>query len=139
MNGILCAYLRATDPSAPSVETTALQPPSMASFTMFSGSKYAGIRRERRAGRMLDALVHGQDRDVAGATQAARVVHGLEAGQHARRPIRERHDPIVEVRPRQMQGLLRDRLAHVLEQAGVVPENLFEPAEARHTPFNPAD
>ncbi len=41
MNGILCAYLRATDPSTPSVEATALQPPSMASFTMFSGSKYS--------------------------------------------------------------------------------------------------
>ena len=39
MNGILCAYLRLTAPSTPSVEATALQPPSIASLTMFSGSK----------------------------------------------------------------------------------------------------
>jgi hypothetical protein len=43
MNGILWAYLRATEPSAPSVEVTALQPPSIASVTMFSESKYAGL------------------------------------------------------------------------------------------------
>jgi hypothetical protein len=42
-NGMRCAYLRATAPSTPSVEATALQPPSTASFTMFSGSKYAGF------------------------------------------------------------------------------------------------
>jgi hypothetical protein len=39
MNGILCAYLRDTAPSTPKVDATALQPPSMASFTMFSASK----------------------------------------------------------------------------------------------------
>ena len=39
MNGIRCAYFRATEPSTPSVLATALHPPSIASFTMFSGSK----------------------------------------------------------------------------------------------------
>ena len=39
MNGMRCAYLRETAPSTPSVEATALQPPSIASLTMFSGSK----------------------------------------------------------------------------------------------------
>src|SRR6185312_6199263 len=43
MNGILCAYLRANDPSTPNVDATALQPPSIASFTIFSGSKYCGF------------------------------------------------------------------------------------------------
>ena len=33
----------ATDPNTPNVEATALQPPSMASLTMFSGSKYIGF------------------------------------------------------------------------------------------------
>ena len=37
------AYLRPTMPSTPIVEATALQPPSMARRTMFSGSKYAGL------------------------------------------------------------------------------------------------
>ena len=39
MNGMWWAYLRAHAPSTPSVEATALQPPSIASLTMFSGSK----------------------------------------------------------------------------------------------------
>src|SRR5258706_7467098 len=43
MKGILCANFRATEPSTPNVEATALQPPSIASFTMFSGSKYWGF------------------------------------------------------------------------------------------------
>ena len=43
MNGILCAYLRETAPSTPTVEAIALVPPSIASWTRFSGSKYAGL------------------------------------------------------------------------------------------------
>jgi hypothetical protein len=39
INGILAAYFFDTAPSTPSVEATALQPPSIASLTMFSGSK----------------------------------------------------------------------------------------------------
>ena len=39
MNGILCAYLRETAPRTPTVEATALVPPSIASLTMLSGSK----------------------------------------------------------------------------------------------------
>jgi hypothetical protein len=39
MNGILCAYFRLTEASTPSVDATALQPPSSASRTMFSESK----------------------------------------------------------------------------------------------------
>ena len=37
------AYLRDMEPSTPRVEATALQPPSMASLTMFSGSMNAGL------------------------------------------------------------------------------------------------
>src|ERR1051325_11465860 len=43
MKGILGAYLRATEPSTPKVEATALQPPSIASFTRFSGSNYCWL------------------------------------------------------------------------------------------------
>ena len=39
MKGILYAHLRLTAPSTPRVEATALQPPSTASSTSFSGSK----------------------------------------------------------------------------------------------------
>ena len=39
MNGIRWACVRETAPSTPSVDATALQPPSIASSTMFPGSK----------------------------------------------------------------------------------------------------
>ncbi len=42
MNGIRCAHVRATEPRTPSVDATALHPPSWARRTMFSGSKYSG-------------------------------------------------------------------------------------------------
>ena len=43
MNGMRCAYRRDTAASTPNVDATALQPPSMASSTMFLGSKYFGF------------------------------------------------------------------------------------------------
>ena len=43
MNGMRWAYARRHAPSTPNVVATALQPPSMASSTMFSGSKYFGL------------------------------------------------------------------------------------------------
>ena len=81
MNGILCAYRRDIGPSTPNVVATALQPPSMASFTMFSGSKYIGFGRERRRAGVLDALVDREDRHVAGATEAAVAVQRGQVAQ----------------------------------------------------------
>jgi len=49
MNGIRCAYRRATVPSTPSVDATALHPPSIASRTMFSGSKNSGFGAKEAA------------------------------------------------------------------------------------------
>ena len=43
INGILCAYFRLTAPSTPSVDATALHPPSIARRTMLAGSKYSGL------------------------------------------------------------------------------------------------
>src|SRR3954465_762089 len=43
MNGNLCAHLRLTAPSTPIVDANALHPPSTASCTRFSGSKYFGL------------------------------------------------------------------------------------------------
>ena len=68
-------------PSTPNVVATALQPPSMASSTMLAGSKYIGLGRTTPLP-MLDALVHRQDRQVAGAGQPAVAVQLAEAAQH---------------------------------------------------------
>ena len=43
IKGILCAYFRETEPNTPRVEATALHPPSIANFRIFSGSKYIGF------------------------------------------------------------------------------------------------
>ena len=81
---------RATVPSTPSVDATALQPPSIASFTMFSGSKLRRVGRERRARRVLDALIDRKDRHVAGTREPAVVDERLQTRQHAYRAIRRR-------------------------------------------------
>jgi hypothetical protein len=43
MKGMRWAYWRATEPRTPKVDTTALQPASIARRTMFSLSKYRGL------------------------------------------------------------------------------------------------
>ena len=70
-NGILCAYLRATEPSTPSVEATPLQPALDRELHDVLGIEVRRVRRERRAGRVLDPLVDRQNRHVAGAGEAA--------------------------------------------------------------------
>jgi hypothetical protein len=84
MKGILWAYLRATMPRTPKVEATALQPPSMASFDDVLAVEVLRVLGEGRAGGVLDALVHGQDGDIAGAAEAAGVQH---AGEVASTPM----------------------------------------------------
>ena len=43
MKGIRCAQRRLIDPRTPKVDAKALQPPSTARRTRFSGSKYMGL------------------------------------------------------------------------------------------------
>ena len=73
-------------------------------------------RREARARRVLDALVDRQDRDVAGAAQAAGVEDRLEVAQHRGRPVGLRHDAIDEVGPGQVQVLLVEALRFVAQK-----------------------
>ena len=56
-----------------------------------------GVGCERRTRRMLDALIDGQDREIAGSAEPPVRVQRLEAAQHARRPITLGPDPIDEV------------------------------------------
>ena len=91
------------------------------------GVEVDGVRREARRARVLDALVDGQDRDVARPGQAAGVDEPLQVAQHGRGTIGVDEDPVDEVRARQVQVVLGDRLALVLEQAlGVVSEQLLQ-------------
>ena len=49
------------------------------------GIEIRRVLRERRAGRMLDALIDRQDRDVAGAAEPPVADERLQAAEHARR------------------------------------------------------
>jgi hypothetical protein len=72
---------------------------------------------------MLDALVHGQDGQVAGAGQPARAEQGGQAFHDRHAAVRGDEDPVHEVRAGQVQGLLGDGAADVPEQIfGVGPE-----------------
>ncbi len=85
-----------------------------------------GVGGKRRAGGVLDALVDRQDREVAGARQAAVVEERLQAAEDPGRPVAILPDPIDEVRPRQVQLLFRDGLGLVFEKAlGVRPKHFF--------------
>ena len=92
------------------------------------------VRGERRPRRVLDALVDRQNREVAGAGEAAAIEQRLQAGQHARRPIGSAVDALDVVGPGQMQLLLRNRLALVPQQRRRVgAEDLFQSRRAaRH-------
>src|SRR6202011_2733876 len=90
------------------------------------------VRGEGRPGRVLDALVDRQDREIARARETAVVEERLQAAQHTRRTIAGREDPRDEVRPREVELRLRDRLALVLEQVlGVISEDRLEFARRR--------
>ena len=55
------------------------------------------VRRElgeAGGGRVLDALVDGEDREVAGPGQAAGAVEGAEVAQYGRRAVRVREDVV---------------------------------------------
>ena len=79
----MCAYLRATEPSTPNVEATALHSPSIASLTIFSPSKYSGFLAKLAPRGMLDALINGEDGHIAGAGEASVIEQTLKVREHA--------------------------------------------------------
>ena len=81
---------------------------------------------------MLDALVHRQDADVAGARESAGAVQALEVGEDARVAVAGDEDAVEEVRPRDVELFPRDGAAAVLEQVvGRLAEQVVNPAHGR--------
>ena len=74
------------------------------------------LRREARAGGMLDALVHRKDRHVPGACEATVILDRVEIAQDGRCSIAERDHPIDKIRTREMQERLVKTLSFVREQ-----------------------
>ena len=103
MNGILCAYFRDTEPEHAERRGHGVAAALDRQLHDVLGVEVGRVRRERRAGRVLDALIDRQDRHVAGAAQPAGVEQRLQAAQHARRAVRQREDAVDEVGTRQVQ------------------------------------
>jgi hypothetical protein len=73
-----CAQRRATDPSTPNVDATALD----RQLDDLLAVEIGGVGGEGRSGGVLDTLVDGQDGQVAGAGEPAVREQALEAAQH---------------------------------------------------------
>src|SRR6185437_1768752 len=66
--------------------------------------------------RVFDALVDGQDREVAGAAQAAGREQLAEVAEHRHRPVGVHPHPVDEVGPGQVQLALVDAVRLVRQQ-----------------------
>ena len=80
----------------------------MASLTMFSRVEVVGILGEAGAGGMLDALIDGKNREIAGVAQAAVAEHALQIGEHANVAIGDGVNLIDEVGTGEVQAVLGD-------------------------------
>ena len=91
-----------------------------------------GVPRERRAGRVLDALIDREDREVAGPAETAVVEDRLQRAQDRDRAVRLRDDAIDEIGPRQVQPITLDRAADVRqERLGFGAERALDLCERR--------
>ena len=72
---------------------------------------------------MLDALIDGQDRDVAGAAEASGVEQLLQRRQHPGRPVGRREDAVHKIRAGQVQRVFGDSPALMLQQRRLVSED----------------
>src|SRR5262249_29517288 len=79
--------------------------------------EHHGIRREGCAARVLDALVDGKDRQIAGPAEAPGVEHALEVAEDAGLPVARDEDAVDIVGPGQRELVAPDALALVIEQA----------------------
>ena len=131
MNGILCAYLRATDAEHAERRGDRVAAALDRQLHDVLGIEVRRVRRERRAGGMLDALVDRQDRDVAGAARAGRC-RTADCRPPSTRGGRSdaAYDAVDEVRTRQVQAVLRDRPALVLQQRCVAAEKRLDSAQS---------
>ena len=78
------------------------------------------IFREACACRMLDALVHWQNRKITGAAEPPGVEHAMQAGQHARVAIGDGPDAVQKIRTRQVQVVFRN-LRRLESEQGIRP------------------
>ena len=79
---------------------------------------------------MFDALIDRQYRNVTGIGETARSEQLLQADERPRRPVGTNEDPIDEIRPRQVDFVLRDGFALVgQEPFGIRAEYFLNSAD----------
>ena len=88
------------------------------------------IGRERSARGMLDALIDRENGHVSRSTEPSMAEQRLQAGQHARRSIGLRKDALDGIGTRQVEALLRNRLALMFEEARIRSQYLFNVTDA---------
>src|SRR6266700_19386 len=74
-------------------------------FHDFCGVEVVRVLAKTESGRMLDPLVHWQNRNVPRPAEAAVLEYPLQAHQHAIASVREAEDPVHSVRTGKMQPL----------------------------------
>ena len=82
---------------------------------------------EGGSGRVLHALVHRENGEVARAPEAAGIEHGLQVPQDPSRPVGRRYDALDEVPTREMEPLPGNSPALVGEKLLVGPEEVLDP------------
>ena len=65
---------------------------------------------------MLDALVHGKNRQIARVREAARAEHPAQVAQDGRRAVGRDEDAVHEIRAREVQQGRRDPRRLVVEE-----------------------
>ena len=102
MSGILWAYRRRDDAEAAQCRGEGAALSGEGELGEAQRIEIGRVLRETRRRRMLDALVDGQDRQVAGAGEAAVVEHLLQVAKHRDRPVAVDHHAIDEIGPRKV-------------------------------------
>ena len=116
MNGILCAYVRDAIPRTPKVVATALRAALDGELDDVDRVEVGRVRSERGRPGMLDSLVDREDRDVAGAGEAAAVEEETEVAEHLGVAVGLTEDAVDEVGAGKDEVLLRDAGRLVVEQ-----------------------
>ena len=96
---------------------TALQPPSSGELDNVFRVEVGGVLGEAGAAGVFDALIDGQDGQVAGSRKAAGTEESLKVAENPGIAIAGNENAVNEVGARQMQRLLGDGLAHMFQQA----------------------
>ena len=80
------------------------------------GIEIVRIGGKRGACRMFDALIHRQNREIAGSRQAAGVVQRLHIAQHSRRTVIVDHHAIDIIRTGQIEVFCGKRQTAMLKK-----------------------